>query len=516
MALNAEKQAREVLGEDKKESLEWYLRMGETLFELKAYSQAKEWLGKAKNFKKADDYWRVAWCFAKVYEEEKNPKKAIQNLEVSKKKMEEKSFRENHPKEWNGMLDLLWSLYDSLGRYEDAITFLTILLGGEFKGEVKIIAKAMMVMNGDVNQHDFKRGIRLVSATDSDGQESPLTQLLLYSADSERFHERFTLAFQDELGLILRGYHDAITAAKDDLIKVAQLRYFFGRALFYNGKKKEALIVWEDNIFGLTDLKSGDRNTVSFRARSAEKLMSGYAQFVKVGPRSEAGEYVRKAEKLKAWFDDAHGDDDHDITLLMCRVYMLNAQYHDAKKCMHGWIKRALNLLTDSSDENDWQGFLKLARALVRLGDEHNAVAAWMLITNVPESHWEMSCDGRCGHEWPGIVEGKEPYMCLDCGDVIFEEDCRRKLEKGELKRRVCGKDHELLRLPKMDAKAKRRIDNRIARIQGLEMPVEDWVEGVRKLYVARRSDAPMQNRESKRRMGMRPKFRGLRRLAYP
>jgi hypothetical protein len=56
--------------------------------------------------------------------------------------------------------------------------------------------------------------------------------------------------------------------------------------------------------------------------------------------------------------------------------------------------------------------------------------------------------DGQCGHTW---TFADDIYVCRDCLDVQFEEGCLKKLREGTLERKICGKGHSFLHVPKWD-----------------------------------------------------------------
>ena len=184
---------------------------------------------------------------------------------------------------------------------------------------------------------------------------------------------------------------------------------------------------------------------------------------------------------------------------------------HDAEAIalLKGTMKIGFDLLSDEDERNDWQRYYRLGTVLMYYGDAEQALAAWSLVgpqgnDNEEDNDEEtqanstahdltdgdansakddsasthssdgvqgilgeeeelddgggdddeeeeqqtglsLECDGACGFEWSSA---DNMWMCMDCLDVAFNEDCLKLLRSGELPTNVCNPKHEFLHIP--------------------------------------------------------------------
>lgn len=113
---------------------------------------------------------------------------------------------------------------------------------------------------------------------------------------------------------------------------------------------------------------------------TAAKLASVYLQRAKdAGLKSStAQEYLNRLAFLSSGKQDGNEDEviNVDTPLLLDRLYRLMGQEQQAKECMKGNVRVALDLLSDDDPGNDWQGYLALAVTLAPFNDDVNALAA--------------------------------------------------------------------------------------------------------------------------------------------
>jgi len=75
---------------------------------------------------------------------------------------------------------------------------------------------------------------------------------------------------------------------------------------------------------------------------------------------------------------------------------------------MRGYVRVALDLLSDDDPSNDWQGYLKLAITLAPFDDDVNALVAWSLIGSVEDEEVEDKLESDPGIANPKLKYGNE------------------------------------------------------------------------------------------------------------
>lgn len=155
-------------------------------------------------------------------------------------------------------------------------------------------------------------------------------------------------------------------------------------------------------------------------------------------------------------------------TLSLVSLYRAFGQPEKTRRFLKEHLKLGLDLLTNDDEDDDWEGYLKIADTLSRASDNVGALAAYALVAPkwLPEDtdplpnepgggkrlptgsalHWDFSCDGDCGT----LAEyGLENFYCCNfCMDKCFCVDCFKLLMEDSLGFNICGKDHEFLFVP--------------------------------------------------------------------
>ena len=214
-----------------------------------------------------------------------------------------------------------------------------------------------------------------------------------------------------------------------------------------------------------------------------------------------------------------------------------------AKDCLRHQIKVGIDLLSDEDLTNDWQGYLRLARALRYAGDDENALAVWSLIgpnafiesedTDRPDevngtaernislanhddkgsgSHRKriktsslensgkqdfpsslrqsstlrtvlgpISFDGDGGSCSHSWIFADDIHVCKDCLDLKFPSPCLGVLRRDELEVKICDPRHEHLHVPVWDKDgARRRGPTQVRRGVNVR-PVSEWISEIRR-----------------------------------
>lgn len=465
-----------------KRDFKWHLRIGETVLEHGLYADAIrscnrsiELLNESGN--QDDDEWRIYWCLVRASPD--NIEKGIESLGKLFEKFKDQKYIKTHPVEVENMVMALWELYnDKWERPSEAMKAChELLVGGADKSW--LMDRAWEVI-------DAKRDpafLHDISGTPTGGGPSPLTTLFQNRASDESFHDTLASILKTELGLLMKVYIDAIQAAESDAFVRSHLRYYYAIALVYQNCVEEACIIWEKNVHDEAITIGQDSHGASLHMclLSLQRLLSEYSQSTR--NKTVQGQEIGLSNKLKTfgrWINDAFGDSDHPVTVLLGRAYFVAGEEQLAKECMRAYVNTALELLSDETTDNDWQGFYMLTQATAAIDEDERALAAWQLVNPSTESGWE--CNGRCGRF---DRKHMDLYACKDCIDVQFEQSCFEKLRSGTLDVRVCGNTHRFVKLPKLDTKALKETEKGLVH----EQTIQDWLHDIKHLFGIKSSD---------------------------
>ncbi|OJD30802.1 neutral amino acid permease [Diplodia corticola] len=467
------------------------VRLAETYFELKHYDKARQ----RCEFAKMRDPWnlRATLCLSRVMECTDRRKKALEELMKIRHSIQSPKFREQNRQEWQHQLDRLWRLCDETNSAKEAFTVCRYL-ARTFPNDptVLFLDKAFEWMEKSKTLTDVIGSLSMPIGMQNN--RSLLTLLFLSSPASPEFHERFYLALKDSKDKIFRAYEDAITAS-DDALKTIHLRYYYGLSLLYQQEVTEARDQWEMCIASIrTAQKDSPTPESIFEIFSmvVHGLVLAYIDVLKGDKGKKAHEYTEKMEKHKSWADRNYPLKANYLALLLAPLYRVSGHHKKARLSVEKHMASAFELLKDGEEDNDGSGYFMLAEALLVLADDDNARAAWSIIVNEPDAEWtsnlSIACAGGCGWTWADSkTEGREVYICKDCAHVHFEKNCHDRLQKGKLDRRVCGKRHDFLTVPKRKGKDVTKIQNGTVLVGHVEMRTKDWVNGVRYKYGIRK-----------------------------
>jgi tetratricopeptide (TPR) repeat protein len=313
---------------------------------------------------------------------------------------------------------------------------------------------------------------------------------------------------------------------------MAMLLHFLA-LFFYNNysserEKKTAMDLWE-RILGMEETNNAGYTDISYaKGLVAGKLSSVYfRKALNAETDSEDADlYVKHLQHLSTTNGDKEVDDWSSQTYpkqLLARYYALKAQPDRAKEVLRAHIKIGIDLLSDDDPTNDWQGYKSLTMHFMFASQDDNAHAAWSLITpdkqggdsaavdhpdgtstdplaEKPDTKSNddsagtkqppavdstkdlkgplgYSCDGRCGHRW---TYADDIYVCRECHDIQFDEQCLEKLRAGTLERQICDKDHEMFHVPKYNKEELDRIGEGNVKVGAEILKVRDWIERVK------------------------------------
>lgn len=215
-------------------------------------------------------------------------------------------------------------------------------------------------------------------------------------------------------------------------------------------------------------------------------LMPLYFTNAKEAPLSETQIWTSKMENLVALMSPMYADDDmfpsqHEASALLGRWYADRGQMDLARARILPMMRMAIEELTDRDDENDYEGYSKLARALLCYGDRKNAAVTWAITKPLCKSRelreWEAregrnegGEDERAGEEVDGEVDDDGDHVfefigrcdggcdrrealfrsfsvCEICIDVTFCDECHQKLRDGKNTFRICDAKHPVFEI---------------------------------------------------------------------
>lgn len=629
--LDAEEWAKTELKVDQKDSL-WVVQMAITL---RRYGFYKEAIERSRIAHDLDpDNWRADFCLAQTYALQNDYTTAIQTLSplISAFRSDQDRMQKFRDVFYTEILDFLGDWNSELSQYDAAMAAYRESLEN-YPENYDTVLKLITVLKRQEKFAEIIQFLQDMNKTTNDQGLSRLIAMYHQYADDSTYHESISFAAQqsNSLKVIKDAYQNAVEAAKEDASKLAiliALRYWYGLTLFHDHQCQkdhdEAVSLWEQNV-AVADPRGSSWDVRYTRSVTAAKLASVYLQRAKdAGLNSPtAEESIKRLTFLSSGKSDGNDDEpiNQDTPLLLGRLYHLMGQDQQAKECIRGHVRVALDLLSDDDPSNDWQGYQKLALTLAPLDDDVNALAAWSLIGPVedeedsvrskdegnldrdpgianaddkdgtgkgvngetdhghtadvdrineqdltlpdgvnttskkakedvnvgiengaalangindkngettpsvantneviastsvsattdsvptngtqddsssspqPEAaststapkakHGMLGqyCDGFCGHTW---TFADDMYACKDCIDIQFERNCLEKLRNGTLERKVCGKRHDFLYVPKWDDEEHAKIPEGMVKVGEEVVAVKDWLNSIRRQW---------------------------------
>ena len=298
----------------------------------------------------------------------------------------------------------------------------------------------------------------------------------------------------------------AIRLAREDrsYADLAKLLLFKGTAVFHYDQAKIAnsespMSLWHEA--GSMQPKSGQAIEAS---QLAVRFMS-MCHFDQARSSLNPSSHVEKLEQIvnKQEYEVSI----EDARSYLASYYALTGQTSKGREAVVSDLQSGLDMLTDDTDTNDWQGYYTLANALMHVQDNRRALTAWAYIgkTKIGVAQGPYTCDGRCGTTWPWAGDF---HCCAYCVDLEFCLGCLNKLKEGKLKRFICSPSHRWLYVPILpDAEYEEIQTKKIVTVGGElvdgvrqggeEMSEEDYFNGIRDDWGVARPPASKDERKS-------------------
>lgn len=459
-----------------------HYRVAETLRIYDYVSDAIERCDKALQINK--DEWRASWCLARTESIRDNFDKALEAIDSFRAFWMSPTTRRDHPNLWESIINKLWSLYDKLPDKTDSQSSTCQALLKAFPDHPGIGRRMLQIglPPGDIQ-----------------GVKSFLVPMLRQQAEVEDFHKIVYQAFRMKRYSDLKDiYLEAREGTTRGSVTELHLRYYFGLALFYHPSEKkgvnEAVNEWGP-ILEYDD--SNHRSPQAIIAKTKQYLVGNYIlsaerlirhfmveKYIEKARHFMVERYIEKVRLWKRREDAARGHEIHYLSLLLARIHTVSGQTVLAQECVREYIRAAVEMLSDSDPGNDRQASIMLAEALTRLNDDENAQAAQTMNLNAGEDVYV--CDGECGKGWRSSIS--TIWICRDCVDTGFDDDCYNELAATTEKWQVCSKDHHFLKYPKEMAEKAKKIKPGFVLVCGEERPLGGWLDGIRKKYLDSKS----------------------------
>ncbi|KAF3009394.1 hypothetical protein E8E14_009068 [Neopestalotiopsis sp. 37M] len=443
-----------------------HYRAAETLRICDYVSAAIERCDKALQINK--DEWRASWCLARIESIRDNFDKALEAIYSFRAFWMSPATRRDHPNLWESIINKLWSLHDKLPDKADSQASTCQALLKVFPDHPGIGRR--MLQKGLLNE-------------DIQGVKRFLVPMLRQQAEVEDFHKTVYQAFRLKRYSHLKDiYLEAREGTTQGSVTELHLRYYFGLALFYHPSEKKGVNEAVNEWGPILEYDRGNHRSIqAIIAKTKQYLVGNYILSAERLTRHFMVEkYIDKVRLWKRREDAARGHEIHYLSLLLARIHAVSGQTVLAQDCVREYIRAAVEMLSDSDPGNDRQASIMLAEALTRLNDDENARAAQTMNLNAGVDAYV--CDGECGKGWRSSIS--TIWICRDCVDTGFDDDCYNELAATTEKWQVCSKDHHFLKYPKEMAKKAQKIKPGFVLFCGEERPLEGWLDGIRKKYL--------------------------------
>jgi hypothetical protein len=208
---------------------------------------------------------------------------------------------------------------------------------------------------------------------------------------------------------------EAAKAEEGRALAMTWLRFWYALHLYYDKKGEEerekAIQILEENLCATYKGYQPEISTTKYT--SAKRLATLYFHEARnAGSDTERGKDYHDRLVLLANGKNIQGNDMDmkvDAKLLLARLYFSRGEKELAKSTMRYHIRLGMDLLSDSDDSNDWQGYMQLAAALVHADDDADALAAWSLLGPISEDESEEAAGEQANDEKEEGESGSKP-----------------------------------------------------------------------------------------------------------
>ncbi|EXJ82410.1 hypothetical protein A1O3_06223 [Capronia epimyces CBS 606.96] len=517
--------------------------------------QAYEAAGKLR-----EDHWFSDYGLASTYFDFEEWPKAAEVYEDILRRVEAGEAKEPSPAEHitRIRLCLAWA-YVQTGEYDKAMAMYNQHLVTNPDDYTAVLERMIALRRQQKFANIIETLQQLQKEQDPTHSISRLS-VILHNIDDLDLHNGIVLAGMKtgSLRFVQTAYRSAIEEALDPgylprnthakaqyrvmlTCKLADLLYNYPQS---HEDREEAMDLWEASLADADDI-----GFTPSRFAAAKSLSTVYFEQLRQGSQDSqsTAETIKKLLQLSGEMTsetDAF-ESTLDTRLLVGRYYSKAGMKTEARDCLRGHIKVGIDLLSDEDPNNDWQGYLRLASALMYYGDKDAALAAWSLIgpndfsqqddvdgfeevndattTKIPgvgkedasitfdndtadtlasdgpqkpdqtapparaktfrklEGPLDYYCDG--GGCEHGWTYADGIYVCMDCLDVMFAAPCYELLRKDALEIKACSPTHDFLHVPLWDEHEAEERGPHQVRQAGKPVPVSEWIKEIRQKW---------------------------------
>ena len=379
-------------------------RLAETYRMLKNYDEAKELLKRAIHMQ-LDDSKEAQRSLAKLYSQKNEFNLAVETMQPVVERL--KTLSDPTEKQQERLIDCLediatWNKRD--GKYDEAVQIYQEILRQDAEN-YRIVCEILSVLaDQNVPQQIIDHLKSLGTETDTKTGNDRLTQLLFTCADSEEVYNIISHSARElkRLNLIREIYEKAIEVAEKEkaasssrdnkqaevIGAIVQLKNHLANSLHRHNENeadtKAAVELWKE----ITTLQVNTRLhwAIYDAKRSAAKQVCLYymaeARRRAFADPDAAHVYVNEIESLLKGLSGEREKplEDYEIQRMLGYHLASIGQQEQARAHLNSTIKLGVELLSDEDDTNNFEGYIKLADAFMRLKDKDNALAAWSLL----------------------------------------------------------------------------------------------------------------------------------------
>ena len=505
---------------------EWTRRLGRLL---RDFSHLED---SVNTFKQAialtEDHWFAEYGLATTYSAQRNWQATIEILEGVLKQINSGEAKDPAPTDY---LREIWIMlarsYRDLGTFEKAFEAYNKQLETDSGDYETVVEKIQLLRSREKDLEIINMLQHLQKEVDPYFGINRLSRLYHVFAFDDDYHTTIITAGKQtkSLGIVYSAYRKAIEdTAEPTYLSTSDMKpmyrvfltYMYSRTLYDNAateeEKQEAFDLLEDCTADTLDVPSS--LSLFIRHLAGKHLSKLYIEKIREAPpeSSKTKELLQKLSQLAInsseeesfWYESSI-----NTNLVLGRYYSTVGQEKEAMDCIRRDISVGIDLLSDESPENDWQGYTRLANGLMHFGDDDNALAAWSLICpysngnnsqlgdmnedkKQSEDHTDDNFEDQLNTDLQFICDGcheeillssSDMYICKDCLDVGFDKTCIERMRKNELGLNVCNPKHAFLHVPKWDeVEAKERGTDQV-RLAGQNVPVKEWLEDLRQRW---------------------------------
>ena len=406
-------------------------RLAETYRLLKNHDEAEELLKEAIHMQ-PEASEEAQRSLAKLYSQKDQFDLAVETMQPVAESL--KRLSEPTEKQRDTLKECLWEIAKwnrKRGKFDEAMQIYQEMLRDDAENYEIVCEMLSVLADQNVPQQVLDHLNSLGAQTDAKTGNDRLTQLLFACADAEEVHNIISQSARElrYLSLIREIYEKAIKVAekernasvtRDDrlaevIAAIVQLKNHLANSLHRHNESESdavaAVELWSEVTAIRVDTQLSWNIMVAKRS-AAKEVCLYYMTEARRQANADAGAAKGYVDKVEAFFDSISEDrgkplEEYEFKRMLGYHLASTGQQAQAREQLKSTIELGVELLSDTDDSNDFQGYNTLADAFMRLKDEDNALAAWSLIgpdRNVPPPPLNGSLQSQGSNSQPPDV----------------------------------------------------------------------------------------------------------------